>query len=110
MIDHWRRNPAQRIVSIDDDRHDEALVASLEDPSPAGNPLRCAAALQEAGVLVAALDTLAPAQRDAFLLHVEGGLPVAEIAALNARAGRVPSEPTGLCVPAAWPLHSGEPT
>jgi RNA polymerase sigma-70 factor (ECF subfamily) len=83
MIDHWRRNPAQRVVSIDDDRHDDALAASLEDSSPAANPLRSAAALQEAAVLVAALETLPPAQRDAFLLHVEGGLAVAEIAALT---------------------------
>ena len=40
--------------------------------------------LQEGALLVAALEALPAAQRDAFLLHVEGGLAVAEISALTA--------------------------
>ena len=39
--------------------------------------------LQESALLVEALEALPAAQRDAFLLHVEGGLAVGEIAALT---------------------------
>lgn len=82
MIDHWRRNSAQRVVSLDDDRGGDAPAVSLQDATPAADPVRSAAALQEAGLLIAALEEVPPAQRDAFLLHVEAGLAVAEIASL----------------------------
>ena len=83
MIDHWRRNPAQRLVSLDDDGDGRGIGELLEDSDPAGNPQGAATVLQETALLVAALEALPAAQRDAFLLHVEGGLAVGEIAALT---------------------------
>lgn len=83
MIDHWRRNAAQRLVSLDDDGDGRGIGDLLEDSDPAGNPQRAATVLQESALLVAALEALPAAQRDAFLLHVEGGLAVGEIAALT---------------------------
>ena len=83
MIDHWRRNPAQRLVSLDDDGDGRGIGERLEDSDPAGNPQGAATVLQESALLVAALEALPAAQRDAFLLHVEGGLAVGEIAALT---------------------------
>jgi RNA polymerase sigma-70 factor (ECF subfamily) len=83
MIDHWRRNAAQRLVSLDDDGDGRGIGELLEDSDPAGNPQRAATVLQESALLVAALEALPAAQRDAFLLHVEGGLAVGEIAALT---------------------------
>jgi RNA polymerase sigma-70 factor, ECF subfamily len=83
MIDHWRRNPAQRLVSLDDDGGGRGIGELLEDSDPAGNPQAAATVLQETALLVAALEALPAAQRDAFLLHVEGGLAVGEIAALT---------------------------
>jgi len=83
MIDHWRRNPAQRLVSLDDDGDGRGIGDLLEDSDPAGNPQGAATLLQESALLVAALEALPAAQRDAFLLHVEGGLAVGEIAALT---------------------------
>jgi RNA polymerase sigma-70 factor (ECF subfamily) len=84
MIDHWRSQPAHRHVSLDDDENGQPLIELIEDVNPRGNPQRAAAALEEGALLVAALATLPSAQRDAFLLHVEGGLAVAEIAVLTA--------------------------
>jgi RNA polymerase sigma-70 factor (ECF subfamily) len=83
MIDHWRRNPARRLVSLDDDSDGQAIGELLEDSDPAGNPQGAATLLQESALLVAALEALPAAQRDAFLLHVEGGLAVGEIAVLT---------------------------
>jgi len=83
MIDHWRRNPAQRLVSLDDDGDGRGIGELLEDSDPAGNPQGAATLLQESALLVAALEALPAAQRDAFLLHVEGGLAVGDFAALT---------------------------
>ena len=83
MIDHWRRNPAQRLVSLDDDSDGRGIGDLLEDSDLAGNPQRAATLLQASALLVAALEALPAAQRDAFLLHVEGGLAVGEIAVLT---------------------------
>jgi RNA polymerase sigma-70 factor (ECF subfamily) len=82
VIDYWRASRATRHVSLDDEGH--ALGDVLEDLNPVANPQGAASALQESGLLVAALAALPAAQRDAFLLHVEGGLAVAEIATLTA--------------------------
>jgi RNA polymerase sigma-70 factor (ECF subfamily) len=84
MIDHWRTGSGQRHVSLDDDQEGESIGAQLEDSNPTTNPQGAASALQEGALLVAALETLPAAQRDAFLLHVEGGLAVAEISVLTA--------------------------
>jgi RNA polymerase sigma-70 factor (ECF subfamily) len=84
MIDHWRMSRGQRHVSLDDDGEGDAIGETLEDSNAAMNPQGAANALQECALLVAALEALPAAQRDAFLLHVEGGLAVGEIAALTA--------------------------
>jgi RNA polymerase sigma-70 factor (ECF subfamily) len=69
LIDHWRRRGL-------------ALVALDQDP--AGNspdPAHHAEAREQAARFLGALERLPPAQREAFLLHEEAGLSVAQIAA-----------------------------
>jgi len=83
MIDHWRMSHAQRHISLDDEGRSDAVGDLLEDTNPAMNPQFGANALQEGAMLVAALEALPAAQRDAFLLHVEAGLAVGEIATLT---------------------------
>jgi RNA polymerase sigma-70 factor (ECF subfamily) len=74
MIDHWRRQ-GLATVSLDEDGAFEPAAA------PSTQPER-RAELNEAGArLLAALAALPVLQREAFLLHEEGGLTVAEIAA-----------------------------
>jgi RNA polymerase sigma-70 factor (ECF subfamily) len=70
MVDHWRR-AGLALVSLDD--HDV--------PSNSPDPARHAEARETLARFAAALERLPPAQREAFLLHEEGGLTVAEIAA-----------------------------
>ena len=52
-------------------------------PSESANPARQAEARESLARLVQALESLPAAQREAFLLHEEGGLSVAEIAAVT---------------------------
>jgi RNA polymerase sigma-70 factor (ECF subfamily) len=68
MVDHWRRKGLV-LVELND-----------EHASP-DNPLRQVEARQAAARFLQALEALPPAQREAFLLHEEAGLSVAEIAA-----------------------------
>jgi RNA polymerase sigma-70 factor (ECF subfamily) len=76
LVDHWRRRELQA-VSLDDE--------AAPVPEPAGNPghepQRRAEARQALGRLARAIAALPAAQREAFLLHEEAGLTVAEIAA-----------------------------
>lgn len=70
LVDHWRRKGLS-LVSID-----------TEDvPSNSSNPARQAEAREALARLMHALEALPAAQREAFLLHEEAGLTVAEIAA-----------------------------
>jgi RNA polymerase sigma-70 factor (ECF subfamily) len=69
LIDHWRRKGLS-VVSLDDD----VLVASAD------NPERQVEARQGLERFSKALEALPPAQREAFLLHEEAGMSVAEIA------------------------------
>jgi len=71
MVDHWRERGLS-LVALDD-------APEVADPS--GDPARGAAARESLRSLAAALEALPPAQREAFLLHEEAGLSVAEIAA-----------------------------
>ena len=71
MVDHWRSRGLS-LVSLDD---------APEAGDAAADPARGAAARESLRALAAALEALPPAQRDAFLLHEEAGLSVAEIAA-----------------------------
>jgi RNA polymerase sigma-70 factor (ECF subfamily) len=80
MVDHWRRSGLS-LVALDD--VDVALAAA--------DPARQAEGRQALARFAAALEALPPAQRQAFLLHEEAGLTVAEIAAAtgsNAEAAK----------------------
>jgi RNA polymerase sigma factor (sigma-70 family) len=69
MVDHWRRAGL-------------SLVALDQDDIPSGDPgpQRHAEGREALGRFAAALASLPPAQREAFLLHEEAGMSVAEIA------------------------------
>ena len=76
MVDHWRAKGLS-LVSLDDEEHAAAEPVAPPSAEPHANleASRAAARLSEA---IAALPL---AQREAFLLHVEGDLTAAEIAA-----------------------------
>lgn len=69
VVDHWRRK-GLTLVQLDE----EAAVAAAD------NPARQAEARESLARLLQALEALPEAQREAFLLHEEAGLSVAEIA------------------------------
>ena len=70
IVDHWRKK-GLAVVPLDD----EPAVAAPD------NPARQAEARESVARLLQAIDALPAAQREAFLLHEEAGLTVAEIAA-----------------------------
>jgi len=73
MIDHWRRRGLET-VSLDED--DAIEPSALQSTQPERR-----AELNQAGErLLAAIASLPVLQREAFLLHEESGLSVAEIA------------------------------
>jgi RNA polymerase sigma-70 factor (ECF subfamily) len=71
LVDHWRRK-GLTLVELD---ADTAVAAD--------NPARQAEAREALARLMHALEDLPHAQREAFLLHEEAGLTVAEIAAVT---------------------------
>src|SRR5262245_7717891 len=78
MVDHWRRKGLS-LVELNDEH------ASGDDPE------RNAGVRESAARFLQALEALPPAQREAFLLHEEAGMSVAEIAAAtgtNAEAAK----------------------
>ena len=72
LVDHWRR---KGLTLVDLDSAPEAQAAD--------NPARQAEAREALHRLLHAIDALPPAQREAFLLHEEAGMSVAEIAAVT---------------------------
>ena len=70
LVDHWRKKGLV-LVELDEDQ----MVVAPD------NPARQAEARQTLARFLQALEALPHAQREAFLLHEEGGLSVAEIAA-----------------------------
>ena len=70
LVDHWRKR-GLTLVSLEGD----------ETPGTSPDPLDHAAARQSLARFAAALEALPALQREAFLLHEEGGLSVPEIAA-----------------------------
>jgi RNA polymerase sigma-70 factor (ECF subfamily) len=70
LVDHWRKK-GLTLVQLD-----EEATASAPD-----NPARQVEARESLARLLEAIEALPAAQREAFLLHEEGGLSVAEIAA-----------------------------
>jgi RNA polymerase sigma-70 factor (ECF subfamily) len=76
LVDHWRAK-GLALVSLDDEDMPELEPAAPPDDEPHRN----VEARQTLERLSAAIGALPMAQREAFLLHHEGGLSVAEIAA-----------------------------
>jgi RNA polymerase sigma-70 factor (ECF subfamily) len=69
LVDHWRRK-GLTLVELDENH-----VAAAPD-----NPARQAEARESLSRLLHAIEALPAAQREAFLLHEEAGLTIAEIA------------------------------
>ena len=81
LIDHYRASGQVRLVSADDEAHQEAVAAL-----PAGRgvePEMRAENRQLGERLKRAVASLPPLQRDAFLLQQEAGLSLNEIAELT---------------------------
>ncbi len=75
-MDYWRKT-ARRDAR--EEANDDAIAAAAADDARAG-PLAAALAGEAGARLAAALERLPQEQRSTFLLYVEGGLSVAEIA------------------------------
>lgn len=73
LVDHWRKK-GLALVSLD----------TQDVPSENANPARQAEGREALARFLRALEALPAAQREAFLLHEESGLSVAEIAAATA--------------------------
>jgi RNA polymerase sigma-70 factor (ECF subfamily) len=81
LIDHWRASGRVELVSAHGDDDDDPLAAI---PGSRNDEPEVRAGAREIGArLVAALAELPPEQREAFLLHQEGGLELAEIASIT---------------------------
>jgi RNA polymerase sigma factor (sigma-70 family) len=76
LVDHWRAK-GLTLVPLDPGGDDDPI-----DPpaGPSAEPHRRAEARQTVGRVLDALAALPAAQREAFLMHEEGGLSIAEIA------------------------------
>jgi RNA polymerase sigma factor (sigma-70 family) len=72
LVDHWRKKGLS-LVSLD----------SEDVPIESANPARQVEGREAVARLLHAIDALPAAQREAFLLHQESGLSVAEIAAVT---------------------------
>lgn len=85
LIDHWRASHGAVFASIED----EVIVAQAEEEAAstreAGDePLLASMNAERRQRLLGALTAVPALQRDAFLLHIEGGLSLDEIAGLTA--------------------------
>jgi len=88
MVDHWRSRHGVTMASLED----EATVAQAEEAMSASrdgreDPLYATIDAQTRHRLVVALADVPKLQRDAFLLHIEGGLSLEQIAALTSASG-----------------------
>ena len=84
LVDHWRSRGNVRVDSLDDDS-DEAIGA-LVDAVAGSRTDEPETRVESRAMRVridAALADLPPTQRDAFLLHIESGMSLADIAALT---------------------------
>ena len=81
LIDHWRATGRAELVSAGVDDDDDPLDAI---PGPRNDEPDVRAGAREIGARIKqALAALPAAQREAFLLHQEGGLELSEIAELT---------------------------
>lgn len=88
MVDHWRSRNGVTLASLEDEAtaaQAEEVISTLRDAS--GDPQDAAIDAQTRSRLVAALSGVPKLQRDAFLLHIEAGLSLEEIASLTAATG-----------------------
>lgn len=83
LVDHWRSQRGTRFTSLQDEGIDAAVDEASMDGDSTTDPLSITIDAQSGRRLVEALRGVPPAQRDAFLLHVEGGLSLQQIAALT---------------------------
>jgi len=84
LVDHWRATGQATLVSIDDD--DDPCTTATVNAVPGARSDQPEVRTEASALgarLTAALASLPAAQRDAFMLHQEGGLALAEIAALT---------------------------
>ena len=75
LVDHWRKR-GLALVSLDQ----EDSAAADPPAGAASDPLRQLEGREQLARFARALEALPPAQREAFLLHEEAGMGVAEIA------------------------------
>jgi RNA polymerase sigma-70 factor (ECF subfamily) len=88
MVDHWRSLNGVTLASLEDEAtaaQAEGVMSTLRAASD--DPQDAAVDAQTRSRLVAALAGVPKLQRDAFLLHIEGGLSLEEIASLTAATG-----------------------
>jgi RNA polymerase sigma factor (sigma-70 family) len=76
LVDHWRAK-GLTLVSLDDEEHEAVQPVAPPSAEPHAN----LEAMRTAERLAEALAALPLAQREAFLMHQEGEMSVAEIAA-----------------------------
>ena len=81
MIDSIRAR--RRHVSLESLGHESAEVARQLTADPSASPVAAAVARDEAAALIRAVEELPREQREAFLLQVEGGLEIEEIARIT---------------------------
>jgi RNA polymerase sigma-70 factor (ECF subfamily) len=86
LVDHYRRQRPLELVSLDGSDEDEDPPLQVAAP-PTSEPQRAAESRQQAARLLALVEALPVAQREAFLLQHEGGLSLEEIAQVTG-AGR----------------------
>lgn len=83
LIDHWRsesRKPIVEMAMADDGEADPLDKVAAPDEL---QPERIMERKDQARMVVEALESLPDAQREAFLMHEEGGLTIDEIATLT---------------------------
>ena len=88
MVDHWRSRNGVTLASLED----EATAAQAEEAmsvvrGTSDDPLHSSIDSQTRRRLIAALAEVPALQRDAFLLHIEAGLSLEQIASLTAVSG-----------------------
>lgn len=86
LVDHWRSRRGAQFTSLDDEADCDSRGADdhadAEALTAGDDPLASTIGAQAGQRLVAALAGVPGPQRDAFLLHVEAGLSLEEIAGL----------------------------
>jgi RNA polymerase sigma factor (sigma-70 family) len=82
IVDHWRASGQASMVTLGDDDETSPAWSALAAPA-ADEPDARAATSETRARLRSALAALPPLQRDAFLLHQESGMSLAEIAAMT---------------------------